>query len=247
MTRSGVGKKDVHAQPLFTAGAKKLHRAGGTNFCESLHSYSLSTMKGATVSTIIAGRFQQQTQIEHTIEELVRAGFARDRISAFYVNPPGQHDSYPIGGDHAVSPGAHESDKGIAMGTATGAAVGAAATSFLGPVGTITGGLVGAHVGNLVGSLSQMKERGETGEHGEDADNAMPTRHSGLLLAVAVGDDDNADHAVKLLRSLGAVELERAEGTIEGGDWTDFDPTATPHLVHQAPREPRPSGPNQRM
>jgi hypothetical protein len=238
---------------LFTACAEKITSARGTgvqpNFSKSLHSHicSFVTMKGATVSTIIAGRFMQQSQIEHTIEELVRAGFARDRISAFYVNPPGQHDSYPIGGDHAESPGAHESGKGIAMGTATGAAVGAAATSFLGPVGTVTGGLLGAHVGNLVGSLSQMKERGETGEHGEDADNAVPIRHSGLMLAVAVGDQDNVDHAAHLLRSLGAVELERAEGTIEGGDWTDFDPTATPHLLQHAPQERRPDGPNQRM
>jgi hypothetical protein len=204
-------------------------------------------MKGAIVSTIIAGRFLQQTEIEHTIEELVRAGFARDRISSFYVNPPGQHDSYPIGGDHAVSPGAHESDKGVAMGAATGAAVGVAAAPFLGPVGAVTGGLLGAHVGGLVGSLSQMKERGESGEHAEDADNAVPMRHSGLLLAIAVGDLDDADQAANLLRSMGAVELERAEGTIENGDWTDFDPTATPHFLQHSPQQPLPDGPNQRM
>lgn len=200
------------------------------------------------MSTIIAGRFLQQTQIEHTIEELVRAGFGRDRISAFYVNPPGQHDSYPIGGDHAVSPGAHESDKGVAIGAATGAAVGVAATPFLGPVGTVTGGLLGAHVGGLVGSLSKMKERGETGEHAEDADNAAPVRHSGLLLAIAV-DPDDSDHAANLLRSMGAMELERAEGTIENGDWIDFDPTATPHILQHehAPQHPLPGAPNQRM
>lgn len=198
------------------------------------------------MSTIIAGRFQQQTQIEHTIEELVRAGFGRDRISAFYVNPPGQHDSYPIGGDHAVSAGAHESDKGIAMGAAAGAAVGVAAAPFLGPLGAVTGGLVGAHVGGLIGSLSEMKERGETGEHGEDADNAEPLRHSGLLLAVAIGGQDNEERAIDLLRSLGAVELERAQGTIENGDWTDFDPTAPPHFVQYAPEQTRPAGPQQR-
>ena len=199
------------------------------------------------MSTIIAGRFQQQLQIEHTIEELVRAGFARDRISAFYVNPPGQHDAYPIGGDHAVSAGAHESDKGVAMGAVAGAAVGLAATPFLGPVGTLTGGLLGAHVGGLVGSLSKMKEQGETGAHGEDADNAVPIRHSGLMLAVAVQGQDSADYAADMLRSLGAIELERAEGTIENGDWTDFDPTATPDFLQPAPQQPRPEGPAQRM
>lgn len=198
------------------------------------------------MSTIIAGRFQQQVQVDDTVEELVRAGFARDRISSFYVNPPGQHDDYPIGGDHAISPGAKESDKGVAMGAAAGAAVGVAATPFLGPVGTVTGGLVGAHVGGLVGSLSRMKERGETGEHGEDAENALPVRHAGMMLAVAVDGQEAEDRAIHVLRSLGAIELERAEGSIDGGDWVDFDPTATPHLVGHAPEQTRPGGPVQR-
>lgn len=198
------------------------------------------------MSTIIAGRFQQQSQIEDTIEELVRAGFARDRISSFYVNPPGQHDSYPIGGDHAVSPGAKESDKGIAKGAAAGAAVGVAAAPFLGPIGAVTGGLVGAHVGGLVGGLSEMKEKGETGEHAEDVENAAPIRRSGMMLAVAVGDQEYEDRAVNLLRSLGAVDIERAEGNIENGDWTDFDPVATPQLVRYAPEQRRPGGPDQR-
>ncbi|HYD60305.1 MAG TPA: hypothetical protein VEC35_08115 [Noviherbaspirillum sp.] len=194
------------------------------------------------MSTIIAGRFQQQTQVEHTIEELVRAGVGRDRISAFYVNPPGQHDHYALGGDHAISAGAHESIKGVATGAVTGAAVGLAATPFLGPVGAITGGLLGAHVGGLVGSLAKMKEQGETGAHGEDADNAEPVRHSGLLLAVGVGGHDDEDRVADLLRSFGAAEIESAEGTIENGDWVDFDPTAPPHFVQYVPRQTRTAG-----
>jgi hypothetical protein len=199
------------------------------------------------VATIIAGRFQQQSEVEDTIEELVRAGFTRDRISSFYVNPAGQHDAYPIGGDHAVSPGAKESDKGVALGAATGAAVGIAATPFLGPVGTVTGGLLGAHIGGRVGSLSEMKEKGETGEHAEDAENAAPIRHSGMLVAVAVDDQEDHDRAVNVLRSLGAMDLERAEGTIENSDWVDFNPVEPPTLLQNAPEQQQPSGPNQRM
>ncbi len=191
------------------------------------------------MSTIIAGRFQQQTQVQHAIEELVRAGIGRDRVSAFYVNPPGQHDSYPIGGDHAISAGAHDSIKGVAKGAVAGAAVGLAAAPFLGPVGAVTGGLLGAHVGGLVGSLSEMKEQGEIGKHAEDADNAMPVRHSGLLLAVAVDNQDDEDRVADVLRSLGAAELESTQGTIENGDWVDFDPTAPPHFVQYVPNQPR--------
>ncbi|WP_460839514.1 hypothetical protein [Noviherbaspirillum agri] len=199
------------------------------------------------MSTIIAGRFQQQESVEEATEELVRAGFARECIASFFVNPAGQHDAYPIGGDHAESQGAHASGKGIVKGGATGAVVGAAATSFLGPVGTVTGALLGAHVGGLVGSLSEMKERGETGEHGEDADNATPLRKSGMMLAVSVSDHDNEDHAIQLLRSLGADDIERADGTIQDGDWTDFDPLSTPVLLQPPPDLPQAPAPARRV
>ncbi len=198
------------------------------------------------MATIIAGRFQQQSEVEDAIEGLLRAGFERERLSSFYVNPAGQHDAYPIGGDHAVSAGAKETGKGVTLGAVTGAAVGVAATPFLGPVGTATGGLLGAHIGGLIGSLSEMKEKGETGEHAEDVENAAPIRHAGMLVAVAVDDQEYHDRAINVLRSLGATDLERAEGTIENGDWTDFNPVEPPILLQPAPERPQPSGPNQR-
>lgn len=198
------------------------------------------------MARIIAGRFQEQTEIEHAMEELLRAGFSRDRISSFFVNPAGQHDVYPIGGDRAMSPGAKESDKGAATGVAAGAAAGVAATPILGPLGPVTGGLVGAYVGGLVGGLSQMKEKGDIGEHAEDPENAAPVRRSGMLLAVAVGDDEHEDQAINLLRSLGAQDLERADGTIVDGDWSDFDPVASPSLIGAVPGPSGARGPYQR-
>lgn len=183
---------------------------------------------------IIAGRFPTQDDADHAVEELQRSGFARERISAFYVNPPGQHDTFPIGGDRAISPGAKETDKGVAAGAAGGAAVGAAAgTPLFGPLGAAVGGLVGAHVGGLVGGVSQMKEKGETGEHGEDSENVEPVRRSGMLVAIAAVDQAQEELAVKVLRSLGADDPERAEGTIENGDWSDFNPLATPSLLQE--------------
>lgn len=193
------------------------------------------------MGTIIAGRFQQQSAVDDAIEELARAGFARESIATFFVNPPGQHDAFPYGGDHVESAGAHGSRKGIVKGAAAGAAVGAAATAFLGPVGAVTGALLGAHVGGLVGSLSEMKERGEVGAHGEDADNAAPLRRSGLMLAVAIGEQEDESHAINALRSLGAEDIERAHGTIADGDWSDFDPVSTPELI-QPPERPQAGG-----
>ncbi|HEY8608663.1 MAG TPA: hypothetical protein VIM12_16240 [Noviherbaspirillum sp.] len=201
------------------------------------------------MTTIIAGRFDEQSNAQGTIDELLRAGFAREQVSTFYCNPAGQHASYPIGGDADKSAGAKESDKGVAKGAAAGAAVGLAAAPVLGPVGAITGGLVGAHIGGLVGGMSEMKDRGETGDHAEDLDNAVGIRRAGMMVAVSVGAGDHEveDRAINLLRSAGAADIERADGTISNGDWVDFDPVTPPTLVGHARGAARTDAPDRRL
>lgn len=186
------------------------------------------------MSTIVAGHFALQDQVEQARSELMRAGFPEDRISAFYLNQPGQHDLTPIGGDHLVSPGAAESTEGVIEGAATGGAVGAAlglATSVVtGPAGPAVGALLGAHVGSLF-SLSKMKERGE-GEEGGAGENRFEPRKAGMLVAVAVEQPEEEGRALEVLHRLGSDHIERARGTIENGDWTDFDPNSLPVLIH---------------
>jgi hypothetical protein len=180
------------------------------------------------MSTIIAGHCPLQDDIARARQALLDAGFAAERISAFYVNPPGQHDLYAYGGDHDQSPGARESQAGVVQGGATGAVAGAlagaATIALTGPVGPVVGALVGAHVGSLY-SLNKMKERGEPDE---DGSNVRPPRKSGMMIAVAVDDVTQRDKALDVLQRLGARDLERAEGTISGGDWRDFDPNSLP-------------------
>jgi len=176
------------------------------------------------MTTIIAGRFKQQETVQDALIELERAGFSSDHMSSFYVNPAGQHDTYPIGGDRDKSPGAKESVKGVATGAVVGGAAGMVAAPVLGPVGP----LVGAHLGGMVGALSQMKERGETKD---DPENTQLQRKSGMLVAVSVESEDHLHHAVDVFRSLGADDIEQSEGTIEHGDWSDFDPIAPVRLI----------------
>ena len=186
------------------------------------------------MQTIIAGRFEQQADSEHAVRELTRAGFMSDYISMFYLNPPGRHDTYPIGGDEASDEGARHAPEGLITGSVTGgaigAAVGAATLPVTGPVGPAVGALVGAHIGNMTGSLGAMEDDGKVaGPH---------VRHWGMMVAVAVRNDDEADRAADLLRSLGASDMERASGTIENGDWTDFSPVSTPHFIEPANANP---------
>jgi hypothetical protein len=190
------------------------------------------------MATIIAGRFEQQSQAEDAAAQLQRAGIAPDRISTFYVTPAGQHAGFPVGGDQYQSPGAEESPQGTAAGMAAGGAVGAAigavTTPLTGPLGAVTGALVGAHVGSLAGSMEKMKEDGTAAD-----ENPVPIRHAGMMTAVSVPDAADENKAIGILRSLGAQDIERAEGTIANGDWEDFDPVAPPTLV-QAQAGPQP-------
>jgi hypothetical protein len=176
------------------------------------------------MATIIAGRFEQQAQVQDVIGALQNAGFPEDQISSFYVNPPGQHDTYQIGGDRDKSPGAEDSSKGAATGGAVGAAIGIATTPVTGPAGPA----LGAYVGSLIGTLSQMDE----------AEESPPVRQSGMLVAVSVPDGQHEAHATDVLRALGAHDLERADGTIENGDWIDFNPVSTPTLLNQQTQQP---------
>jgi hypothetical protein len=177
------------------------------------------------MTTIIAGRFAQQDEVQDAIAALQHAGAPAAQISSFYVNPPGQHDLYPIGGDRDESPGAENSDKGSVAGLGVGGAIGGAAglavTPVAGPLGAVAGALVGAHVGSLMGSLSQT----------DDAEDTPPLRKSGMLVAVSVSTPAEEQRTIDALRSAGGTYLERSNGQIVDGDWTDFDPLSVPEFI----------------
>lgn len=175
------------------------------------------------MSTIIAARFDLQDEAAHAVSVLEEAGFARERISSFFVNPAGQHDRFAVGGDRDKSPGAEHTDSGAAAGVAAGAGAGAAAglasTPVTGPLGPALGGLVGGHLGGLVGSLAATD------------DDPIPRRVAGMMVAVAAEQEQQAAQAIRLLQGLAGADLERAEGNIQEGDWTDFDPLSIPQPV----------------
>ncbi len=186
------------------------------------------------MSTIIAGRFEEQAEIEAAVSALRSAGFPANQISSFFLSPAGQHARFSIGGDRDVSPGAEDSAKGTAAGTTggglVGAAIGAVTTPLTGPLGAVTGGLVGAHIGNLVGALGKMKDD-------DSPDDAPLIRHAGLMVAVSAPVDSSQQRAIEVFRQCGARVIEQGDGHIVDGDWQDFDPAARPQVLdaHPAP------------
>ena len=179
------------------------------------------------MDTIIAGRFVEQVDADTAMTRLAGAGFERGGIAMFFVNSPGQHDLYPIGGDQDKSPGTRSAGAGAAAGAAGAATVGAAAGSLLGPAGALAGAAAGAYVGSLSGALDNMHRNGGAGGSSQEAP-VPKIREAGLLIAVAATDSTRQSRAAQLLRESGGTEIERSAGDIRGGDWVNFDPLAPP-------------------
>src|SRR5450830_1584201 len=150
------------------------------------------------MSSIIVGRFQLQDETEQAVDQLVLAGHSRAAIATFYLNPAGQHDLYPIGGDRDKSPGAKQTDVGMVAGASVGAVVGAGAGAALaavtGPIGPILGTLTGAHVGSLIGSLDATTDSTD-GIH----TNENQVRKAGMRVAIASADEEQKNQTVVAL------------------------------------------------
>jgi hypothetical protein len=182
------------------------------------------------MTTIIAGRFVEQAETSAAADRLVQAGFMRDQIASLFVNSAGKHDRYPIGGDQNESPGTEQSGPGAAIGAAGGGAVGAFVGATFGPAGALAGAATGAYLGSLPGALDNLN--GEIDRVGTKREAPLPNvRKAGMMLAVAAPSTAAEAKALEVLRAAGAVDIERSQGTIDGGEWTDFDPLSPAQYV----------------
>ena len=192
------------------------------------------------MQTLIVGHYGQQTEADNAARELLRAGFPAAEMCVFYFNPQGQHATYPIGGDENESPGTHEAKggavRGAVGGVGAGTLVGAATIPVLGPAAPLFGAAVGAYTGSLVGALKNMEESEDTAsppsEPPEPAASTEP-RKAGVMVAVAVATAEERQTAIEILGER-ADELEEARGTLQNGDWIDFDALAPRKVIRTA-------------
>lgn len=180
------------------------------------------------MATIIAGGFDVYSKTQAAVRRLRDAGVTRDNLCEFRVNPPGEHDQTPIGGDRNESPGAKHAEKGagrgVAIGAAIGTAAGVAATPLLGPAGIVAGAGAGGYAGSLVGSLNEVSDEAQP-----DPEDVRPAE---AMVAVNVdGAGMSAEEVVRIFEECGARQVERAEGIWADGEWRDFDPVSPPQLV----------------
>jgi hypothetical protein len=199
------------------------------------------------MARIIAARFETQTEADNAIAALRAADFAPGDYTSFYLSPPGQHASYPIGGDAHHDEGTKESGTkagavaavgsvaGLALGTVTGAALGE-------PGLTAAAAIAGAGIGGYVGALAGGLTGSRSGDPAQATLDEPVERASGIMVAVRVDPEGAEDRAVEVLGSQGPIEMERAVGEWRDGAWSDFDPSRPPELIGPAAQR-GPEGP----
>src|SRR4051812_30144025 len=107
----------------------------GNGICAAISRCHLSQER--KMSLIVAGTYDNNSDAERAMDEMLANGVDRSFICSFAVNPPGQHAGYPIGGDHHTSEGAKSAGSGAALGAGIGGAlglgVGLATAPLMGP------------------------------------------------------------------------------------------------------------------
>lgn len=185
------------------------------------------------MTLIIAARFPTFDAANHAAQRLMAAGVSEDALHVFYVNPPGAHDSYPLGGDQAADPHTRGAPR-KALGTAAvlgalGAVVGGVILSMFADsiIPVLAGAGVGAYVGSLAGAMGGMDKRRNTVQQPHGVRKEGEGRPEGVMLAVNAAGEREQEIAA-MLAAAGGKQVERAQGRWRGGKWEDFDPLTPP-------------------
>ncbi len=182
------------------------------------------------MAIVVCASFDQQAAADQAAEALTAAGFDRERISAFYLAAPGQHDqsSVPLSGPYTDAEAVPAEQTAAAAGA--GALVGLAAAAVAAPlvgitaVAAVAAAGVGAYAGSLYGALGALPKdtRDEQAAPATEVGPSTATSgneglHSGMRVAVMVEDEALAQRATVLLKEQQAIEVWTIEGSVVAG------------------------------
>ena len=204
----------------------------------------------------VVGLFDDFTEAQNVVQDLVNAGFSRNDISiAANQTASGYNTDNWNSTDTTVDSGAdtgHAVGKDAGIGAGVGGVVGllvglgALAIPGIGPVlaagplaaalgvtvgSTVTGAAIGGVVGGLVGALTHL---GVPKEHAEYY--AEGVRRGGTLVTVN-SPDDRAEEAVEILNGHGAVDIEQRGTTYQTTGYTGYTETAPAYTPEDITRE----------
>src|SRR5262245_7332375 len=72
------------------------------------------------MSLIVCGIFDRSLDADAALDALEHDGFTRAEVDAFYLDPPGQHQLTPLGGDVHSDAGTRGAGRGAAFGIVVG-------------------------------------------------------------------------------------------------------------------------------
>jgi hypothetical protein len=193
------------------------------------------------MDNIVAAEFRDFASAEAAMEALEVEGIAPSQMTSFYLNAPGQHGTFPIGGDQDEDPEAKGAGvtaaQGAMLGGAAGLALGLAATPLVGPLAVAGALAAGAYTGSLAGAVGGMGNGHAADETQGEMQRDPLVRPAGVVVAVHAPTTFDRDRATAVLRRHQANSIEVAEGTWKEGTWFDFDPVSIPKW-RKAPERP---------
>ena len=201
----------------------------------------------------VVGLFDDFTQAQNVVQDLVNAGFRRDDISIAANQTASGYDADTLsttdtsGSGHAVG---KDAGIGAGIGGALGLVAGlglltipgvgiilaagplASALGIGGVLGsTLSGAVVGGVVGGLVGALTHI---GVPKEHAEYYTEGV--RRGGTLVTLNA-PDDRAEEAVNILNGHGAVDIDDRANDYKTGGYTGYTETAPAYTQEDITRE----------
>lgn len=201
----------------------------------------------------VVGLFDDFTEAQTVVQDLVNAGFSRNDISiaanqtaAGYTGDAATGTTSGTGEGHAVG---KDAGIGAGIGGAVGllAGLGLLAIPGVGPIlaagplaaafgvgvvgSTLSGAVVGGIVGGLVGALTHI---GVPKEHAEYYSEGV--RRGGTLVTVNA-PDNQAEEAVDVLNGHNAVDIEERGASYRTAGYTGYSESALPYTAEEVTRE----------
>jgi hypothetical protein len=193
------------------------------------------------MASTVVGLFDDRDDAHNAVQDLMAAGFSRDKISLVATDPSGEYQKYSVDaeGNLAGEGAAAGLTSGAVVGGLLGLLIGAGAIFFppagvlvAGPIaGLITGAAAGAATGGILGALIGLgipKEHAETYAEG--------VRRGGTLITVTT-DESEVQRVKDLLDRDGAVDIEQRGGYYRQQGFTGYDANSKPYTADQYANE----------
>lgn len=193
------------------------------------------------MASTVVGLFDDRDDAHGAVQDLMAAGYTKDKISIVATDPSGEFQKYGVSADGNLA------GEGAAAGLTSGAVVGGllglligsgaiffppAGVLLAGPfAGLVAGAAAGAATGGILGGLIGL---GIPKEHAEYY--AEGVRRGGTLVTVTV-DDSETQRVKDLLDRDGAVNIEQRGSYYRNQGFTAYDANAKPYTSEEYARE----------